>query len=96
MQVNKNLVEKLAHLSRLTIAENEMPEVINGLENMIGFVEQLQAIDTSDVQPLMYVGQAMIVFREDEVNDEITQQQALKIAPLHTDEFFEVPTVIKK
>jgi aspartyl-tRNA(Asn)/glutamyl-tRNA(Gln) amidotransferase subunit C len=96
MQVNKNLVEKLAHLSRLTIAENEMPEVINGLENMIGFVEQLQAIDTSDVQPLMYVGQAMNVFREDEVNDEITQQQALKIAPLHTDEFFEVPTVIKK
>jgi aspartyl-tRNA(Asn)/glutamyl-tRNA(Gln) amidotransferase subunit C len=36
------------------------------------------------------------VFREDEVNDEITQQQALKNAPLHTDEFFEVPTVIKK
>ncbi|MBY0347133.1 MAG: Asp-tRNA(Asn)/Glu-tRNA(Gln) amidotransferase subunit GatC [Hydrotalea flava] len=96
MQVDKAMVEKLAHLSRLNVDEADMPQLISDLENMIAFVQELQAVDTTNVAPLMYVGQPMNVFREDEVDNQITQAEALKNAPLHNGDFFQVPTVIKK
>ncbi|WP_298298695.1 Asp-tRNA(Asn)/Glu-tRNA(Gln) amidotransferase subunit GatC [Hydrotalea sp.] len=96
MHVDKALVEKLAHLSRLNVDEADMPEFISDLENMIDFVQQLQEVDTTHVAPLMYVGQPMNVFREDKVNHQIPKNEALQNAPLHSNDFFEVPTVIKK
>ncbi|WP_298411345.1 Asp-tRNA(Asn)/Glu-tRNA(Gln) amidotransferase subunit GatC, partial [Hydrotalea sp.] len=96
MKVDRILIDKLAHLSRLQVEESDMPQLMSDLENMIDFVQQLQEVDTTHVAPLMYVGQPMNVFREDKVNHQIPKNEALQNAPLHSNDFFEVPTVIKK
>jgi aspartyl-tRNA(Asn)/glutamyl-tRNA(Gln) amidotransferase subunit C len=96
MKVDRILIDKLAHLSRLQVEESDMPQLMSDLENMIDFVQQLQEVDTTGVAPLMFVGEPMNVFREDTINYQITKQEALQNVPLHNNDFIEVPTVIKK
>ena len=96
MEVNDALVDKLAHLSRLQFKETEKAEIKNDLQRMIAFVEKLNELDLENVQPLLHVSDEVNVLREDEVKGSISREEALKNAPLHDDEFFKEPKVIKK
>ena len=59
-------------------------------------MEQLNKVDTTGVEPLLHMGGAVNVFREDEVKQTITREEALSNAPGANDQYFRVPTVIKK
>ena len=96
MEVNDALIEKLAHLSRLKSDDAEKAAIKNDLQSMISFVEKLNELDTTGVEPLIHMSENINVLREDEVKGSITQEEALKNAPLHDDRFFKVPKVIKK
>lgn len=96
MEVNDQLVEKLAHLSRLQFNESEKTEIKNDLQRMIGFVEKLNELNLDGVEPLMHMSEEMNVLREDEIKGSVSREEALKNAPLHDDQFFKVPKVIKK
>jgi aspartyl-tRNA(Asn)/glutamyl-tRNA(Gln) amidotransferase subunit C len=96
MEVNDALIEKLAHLSRLKFDDAEKAAIKNDLQSMISFVEKLNELDTTGVEPLIHMSENINVLREDEVKGSITQEEALKNAPLHDDRFFKVPKVIKK
>ena len=96
MEVNDTLIEKLAHLSRLKFDDAEKTAIKNDLQSMISFVEKLNELDTTGVEPLMHMSENINVLREDEVKVSITREEALKNAPLHDDRFFKVPKVIKK
>jgi aspartyl-tRNA(Asn)/glutamyl-tRNA(Gln) amidotransferase subunit C len=96
MEVNDALIEKLAHLSRLKFDDEEKAAIKNDLQNMISFVEKLNELDTTGVDPLIHMSDNINVLREDEVKVSITRDEALKNAPLHDDKFFKVPKVIKK
>ncbi|MBL7722800.1 MAG: Asp-tRNA(Asn)/Glu-tRNA(Gln) amidotransferase subunit GatC [Chitinophagaceae bacterium] len=96
MEVNDQLVEKLAHLSRLQFNESEKAEIKNDLQRMIGFVEKLNELNLDGVEPLMHMSEEMNVLREDEIKGSVSREEALKNAPLHDDQFFKVPKVIKK
>ncbi|MEO7924144.1 MAG: Asp-tRNA(Asn)/Glu-tRNA(Gln) amidotransferase subunit GatC [Chitinophagaceae bacterium] len=96
MQVNNALVDKLAHLSRLQFNETEKAEIRNDLQRMIGFVEKLNELDLEGVEPLLFMSEETNVLREDEIKGSISREEALKNAPLHDDQFFKVPKVIKK
>ena len=96
MEVNDSLVEKLAHLSRLEFNGEEKQEIKKDLQQMIGFVEKLKELNLEAVEPLLHMGEEVNVFREDEVKGSISREDALKNAPLHDDQFFKVPKVIKK
>jgi aspartyl-tRNA(Asn)/glutamyl-tRNA(Gln) amidotransferase subunit C len=96
MEVTEALIDKLAKLARLSFNEQEKSEIRADLEKMIGFVDQLQALDLEGVEPLMHMSEADNVFREDVVKGEISREQALSNAPAHDDQFFTVPKVIKK
>jgi aspartyl-tRNA(Asn)/glutamyl-tRNA(Gln) amidotransferase subunit C len=96
MEVNDALVNKLAHLSRLQFNEREKTEIKKDLQNMIGFVEKLNELDLENVDPLLHVSDEVNVLREDEIKDSISRSAALKNAPLHDEQFFKVPKVIKK
>ncbi len=96
MEVNDQLVEKLAHLSRLQFNESEKAEIKNDLQRMIGFVEKLNELNLDGVEPLMHMSEEMNVLREDEIKGSVSPEEALKNAPLHDDQFFKVPKVIKK
>ncbi len=96
MNVNDELVDKLANLARLQFNAEEKEEIKNDLQKMIGFIDKLNELDTTGVEPLLHMSDNINVLREDEVSGMISREDALKNAPLHDDEFFKVPKVIKK
>lgn len=89
------MVDKLAHLSRLQFNETEKAEIKNDLQRMIGFVEKLNELDLDGVEPLLFMSEEINVLREDEIKGSISREEALKNAPLHDEQFFKVPKVIK-
>jgi aspartyl-tRNA(Asn)/glutamyl-tRNA(Gln) amidotransferase subunit C len=96
MEVTEALIDKLAKLARLSFNEQEKADIRADLERMIGFVDQLRALDLEGVEPLMHMSEADNVWREDQVKGEISRDEALSNAPAHTDQFFTVPKVIQK
>lgn len=96
MEVNDAMVEKLAHLSRLQFNETEKAEIKNDLQRMIAFVEKLNELDLDNVEPLLHMSDEVNVLRDDEVKGSVSREEALKNAPLHDEQFFKVPKVIKK
>lgn len=94
--VDNALIEKLAHLSRLELKEEEKEEMKSELEKMIGFIDKLNELDTTGVEPLLHMSANSDVFRKDEISGQINNEQVFKNAPLHDGHFFKVPKVIKK
>jgi aspartyl-tRNA(Asn)/glutamyl-tRNA(Gln) amidotransferase subunit C len=96
MEVNEALIDKLAKLSRLHFTDEEKPRVAADLQKMISFVEKLSELDLDDVKPLLHMTDEVNIFRDDEVQGSISHEDALKNAPLHDNDYFLVPKVIKK
>ncbi len=95
MEVNDALIDKLAHLARLKFNEAEKQEIKNDLQRMIVFVEKLNELDLENVEPLLHMSAEINVLRTDEIKGSITRSEAMRNAPLHDDQFFKVPKVIK-
>lgn len=96
MEVTDTMIEKLAHLSRLKFSDAEKAGIKKDLQNMIGFVEKLNELNLEGVDPLLHISEEVNVLREDEVKGSISREEALKNAPVHGEQFFKVPKVIKK
>ncbi|MBL7733044.1 MAG: Asp-tRNA(Asn)/Glu-tRNA(Gln) amidotransferase subunit GatC [Chitinophagaceae bacterium] len=95
MEVNDALVEKLARLSRLQFSDAEKEDIRNDLQRMIGFVEKLNELDLAGVEPMLFMTDEVNVLREDEVKGSVSREEALQNAPLHDEQFFKVPKVIR-
>lgn len=96
MEVNAELIDHLAHLSRLNFSDTEKEAMRGDLEKMIGFVEKLNEIDTTDIAPLRHMSEALNVYREDVLQGSVSTEEALQNATLKSDAFFKVPKVINK
>jgi aspartyl-tRNA(Asn)/glutamyl-tRNA(Gln) amidotransferase subunit C len=96
MEVNDALVDKLSQLARLKFGEEEKQQIKNDLQKMISFVQKLNELDTSGVEPMTHMTSEVNILREDEVKGSITREEALKNAPVHDGMFFKVPKVMKK
>ncbi|SRR5665213_2694866 len=96
MEVNDELVDKLANLARLEFNDQEKEEIKNDLQQMIAFIEKLNELDTTGVDPLLHMTENINILREDEVGGMISREDAFKNAPLYDNQFFKVPKVIKK
>lgn len=96
MEVNDALVDKLANLARLQFNDIEKENIKNDLQRMIQFVEKLNEVDTSGVEPLLHMSEEVNVLRNDEIRGSISRVEGLQNAPVHDGEFFKVPKVIKK
>lgn len=96
MEVNDDLINNLARLSRLEFNEAEKEEIKGDLQKMIAFIDKLNELDTSGVEALLHMSENINSLREDEIKGSITTQDALINAPVHDEKFFKVPKVIKK
>ncbi len=96
MEVTSEMIDRLATLAKLKFSEEEKTGLKTDLERMIEFVEKLKEVDTTGVEPLLHITDAVNVLREDEVKQTITKQEALLNAPLSDGDFVKVPKVIKK
>lgn len=96
MEVNDALVDKLANLARLKFDVEEKESIKNDLQKMIQFVEKLNELDTTGVEPFLHMSDNINVLRADELAGSITTKQGLQNAAMHDDQFFKVPKVITK
>ena len=96
MEITDVMVDKLAHLARLSFDEAGKAQIRGDLQRMIHFVEKLNELDLEGVEPLMHMTREVNVLREDEIRGSITREEALRNAPSHDQQFFKVPKVIKK
>lgn len=96
MEINDALIDKLAMLSRLQFSDGEKISIKDDLGKMIRFVDKLNELDTTGIEPLMHISGNVNVLRADEVKQEYSREDALMNAPLKDDQFFKVPKVINK
>lgn len=95
MQVDKETLHQVAHLARLNIKPEEETQLLNDMSEILTWVEKLNELDTEGVEPLTHMTAEVNVFRQDKAETSITQQQALKNAPVKDNKFFKVPKVLK-
>jgi len=94
MIIDEKLVDELAHLARLSFANEARTEIMNDLNRMLSFVEKLNEVDTQHVEPLVYVTGEVNLLRSDEISSQSSHEQALKNAPAKDSDYFRVPKVI--
>ena len=94
MKVNNKLVEHLAHLSRLDFDDHSKEKMKFDFEKMLDFVAKLEEVDTDNVEPLSYMSSELNVLREDKVEQVLTQEQALKNAPVNDTDYIRIPKII--
>lgn len=95
MKIDKKTVEDIAHLARLELSEEEKTEMSSEMTKILGWMEKLNDIDTSKVEPLIHMSQEKNVLREDKEGEMLSHEAALKNAPKKDSNYFRVPKVIE-
>ena len=94
MAVTIKDVEYIADLARLKFSKEEIENFTKQLNQILEYMEKLNELDTSNVEPLSHPVEGTNVFREDKVEESISREEALKNAPDSDDVFIRVPKVI--
>jgi aspartyl-tRNA(Asn)/glutamyl-tRNA(Gln) amidotransferase subunit C len=95
MKVSTETIEKIAHLSRLELSEQEKKAMTNDLTNIVTWMEQLNEIDTTGIEPLTHMTDEINAFRDDEAQNTLSRAEALLNAPQKDEVYFNVPKVIE-
>ena len=96
MVIDDALIDKLANLSRLQFTEAEKSALKADFGKMLRFVDKLNELDTTGVEPMQHITGNINVLREDEAAIRCSREDALVNAPIKDEQFFNVPKVIKK
>lgn len=95
MSVDTDTVRRIARLARLAITEDGLAPMAHELNVILGWVEQLNEVDTSAVEPMTSAVQTTLKQRPDIVTDGHIQQAVLHNAPLAEHGFFVVPKIVE-
>ena len=96
MSMNKETVKRVARLSRIAVDDQQAEALLPRLQKIMGFVEQLQEVNTDDVEPLANVMDLPKSWRTDVVTDGGYPDEILANAPETTQNFFSVPKVVEE
>jgi aspartyl-tRNA(Asn)/glutamyl-tRNA(Gln) amidotransferase subunit C len=96
MQITDELVNHIAHLSRLRFEGKEREAIKHDLGNIIDFMSKLNEVDTDQVEPLVFMTDELSSMRDDEPQLTVTQKEALKNAPKKDSDYFRIPKVLDK
>jgi aspartyl-tRNA(Asn)/glutamyl-tRNA(Gln) amidotransferase subunit C len=94
MKIDQDTVDKIAHLARLELSAAEKTETIKDMNRILDFMDKLNEVDTSTVEPLVYMNTDANVLRDDVVRQDVTHEEALLNAPKKDQDFFHVAKVI--
>ncbi len=95
MSVDSVTVRKIAKLARIAVSDAEVEAPAPEFSNILGWIEQLQEVDVSGVEPMTAVIPNALRLREDEVSDGGVREAVLANAPVAEHGFFAVPKVIE-
>ncbi len=95
MSLDEATVARIARLARIEIDPEKRAALASELSNILGWIEQLNEVDTEGVPPMTSVGEAGLALRDDEVSDGDMVEAILKNAPEQQDGHFVVPKVVE-
>lgn len=95
MPVTKEEVKYVANLARLNLSEDEVNRLMGDMNSILEYMDLLNKVDTSQVEPLEHVTELISYFREDVALDPLNHELALKNAPDADSDYFRVPKVIE-
>lgn len=95
MKVDQETLHKIAHLARLELRPDEEQPMMDSLNEVLTWMEQLNEIDTTGVEPLTHISAELNVLRDDVVSQHLSREQALENAPARDEQYFRVPKVIE-
>lgn len=95
MSITRSDVEKVAHLARIAMTDDAMLATTERLANVLAMVDQLQAIDTTGIEPLAHPLDTVQRLRSDLVTEHDQRELLMKNAPATQDGLFLVPKVIE-
>jgi aspartyl-tRNA(Asn)/glutamyl-tRNA(Gln) amidotransferase subunit C len=88
-------IDHLARLARLTLTEEEKPLYREQLLGILRYMETLNELDTTGIEPTSHVISISNVMREDSARPSLDREEALRNAPDRTDAFYRVPKIIE-
>ena len=94
MSLSKADVEKVASLARLKLTDDELATMTRQLDRVIQYVQQLEELDTSNVEPMAHAADLSDVFADDVLRASLPRDAALANAPKRDDECYLVPAVL--
>jgi aspartyl-tRNA(Asn)/glutamyl-tRNA(Gln) amidotransferase subunit C len=95
MNIDKQTLQKIAHLSRLEIKPEDEDKMLKEMSAIVTFVEKLNEVDTTGIEPLTTMSHEVNSLREDVVKNQLERSKGLQSAPKKDDEFFRVPKVLE-
>lgn len=94
-ELNKDNIKKLTQLCRIDCTEEEQIAILNDLQKILQYIEQLNEIDTENVPPCNHVLQMVNVMREDEIGEVLDRESFLANSPSHIGGMIRVPPIMK-
>ena len=95
MKIDKNTTQKIARLCKLRLDNNEIEELSLQLSSIIDWVEQLNEVDTENIEPLSNVSTENLTLRKDEESKIDLSKEILSNSPENLENFFVVPKVVE-
>jgi aspartyl-tRNA(Asn)/glutamyl-tRNA(Gln) amidotransferase subunit C len=95
MKVSQEDVKKIAHLARLEMPESKIEQMQDSINKVLVWMEALNSVDTSNVEPLVHMTPALNNFREDESKVTLDRAKALALGSDTNETYFKVPQVIE-
>lgn len=95
MALERSDVEKIAHLARLGLGESEIPQTTETLNNILGLIDAMQAVDTDGIEPLAHPLEATQRLRADQATEQNHRDEYQTIAPAVENGLYLVPKVIE-
>lgn len=95
MNITRELLDKIAHLARLEVRENEAEKIMQDMSAIVTWMEQLKEVDTTGLEPLTSMSHEVNAFREDRIENQLPREAALKNAPVKDENYFKVPKVLE-
>ena len=93
-KIDQALVRKVAKLSRLELTEAEVEEFTGQLSAILDYMEKMNELDTTNVEPLAHCLPISNVLRQDSVRESLGTEKTLANAPQQDGQFFKVPKIL--
>jgi aspartyl-tRNA(Asn)/glutamyl-tRNA(Gln) amidotransferase subunit C len=96
MEVNEALIDQIANLSKLSFEGEQKEAIRQDLQRMIAFVDKLSELDTTGVEPLIFMSNEVNRLRDDNPEQTVSHEEALRNAPKKDSDYFRIPKVLDK
>ena len=96
MKITDEIVDHIAHLSRLEFEGDKKVMIKADMERIVTFMGKLQEVDTENVEPLIFMTKEINRLRDDVPADTVSQKEALKNGPKTDSDYFRIPKVLSK